>query len=247
MPVFEFKGRSYEGGGITNGIRTAPSRQAVAAMLRNEKMSIHSWWTLSLTEAKNASGKDLGNSISELDAIFHDASRLRLRADVPVGAYLSGGIDSSLTTGYIQKIVPDMLRTFSIGFANKDFDESEFQNIAVKHFKTDHTAINCTDDEIAGKFPDIVWHTEIPLLRTAPTPMYYLSGIVRENNYKVVITGEGADEIFGGYARYLIAYFEQCIKAAIDGTMNNGNFIVTYESIIPNLEENTGWTSISFP
>lgn len=168
-------------------------------ILRDEKISIHSWWTLSLTEAINADGKDIGKSISALDAIFYDAARLRLRADVPVGAYLSGGIDSSLTTGYIQKIVPDMLRTFSIGFANKDFDESTYQNIAVKHFNTDHTAIECTDDSIASKFPDIVWHTEIPLLRTAPTPMYFLSGSVRKNDYKVVITGEGADEMFAGY------------------------------------------------
>jgi asparagine synthase (glutamine-hydrolysing) len=168
-------------------------------ILSNDEISIHSWWTLSLTDAINAGGKDLSESISELDAIFHDAARLRLRADVPVGAYLSGGIDSSLTTGYIQKIVPDMLRTFSIGFANKDFDESSYQNIAVKHFNTDHTAIECTDDGITGKFPDIVWHAEIPLLRTAPTPMYFLSGSVRKNDYKVVITGEGADEMFAGY------------------------------------------------
>ncbi|KPL14454.1 MAG: asparagine synthase [Bacteroides sp. SM23_62] len=168
-------------------------------ILRNDRTSIHSYWKLSLTEAINADGKDLNKSLTELDTIFYDAARLRLRADVPVGAYLSGGIDSSLTTGYIQKIVPDMLRTFSIGFANKDYDESVYQNIAVKHFNTDHTAIQCTDDGIAGKFPDIVWHAEIPLLRTAPTPMYFLSRSVRNNNYKVVITGEGADEMFAGY------------------------------------------------
>jgi asparagine synthase (glutamine-hydrolysing) len=168
-------------------------------ILRDEKISIHAWWKLSLTEAINAVGKDLDRSLAELDAIFYDAARLRLRADVPVGAYLSGGIDSSLTTGYIQKIVPDMLRTFSIGFANKDFDESAYQNIAVKHFNTDHTAIQCTDDGIADRFPDIVWHAEIPLLRTAPTPMYFLSRSVRTNDYKVVITGEGADEMFAGY------------------------------------------------
>jgi asparagine synthase (glutamine-hydrolysing) len=168
-------------------------------ILRNDRISIHSYWKLSLTEAINGDGKDLNKSLTELDTIFYDAARLRLRADVPVGAYLSGGIDSSLTTGYIQKIVPDMLRTFSIGFANKDYDESVYQNIAVKHFNTDHTAIQCTDDGIAGKFPDIVWHAEIPLLRTAPTPMYFLSRSVRNNNYKVVITGEGADEMFAGY------------------------------------------------
>jgi asparagine synthase (glutamine-hydrolysing) len=168
-------------------------------ILRNDEINIQSYWTLSLTEAINADGQDFNKSLSELDAIFYDAARLRLRADVPVGAYLSGGIDSSLTTGYIQKIVPDMLRTFSIGFANKDFDESAFQNIAVKHFNTDHTAIECTDDSIVDSFADIVWHAEIPLLRTAPTPMYFLSGSVRANNYKVVITGEGADEMFAGY------------------------------------------------
>ncbi|MCD6202256.1 MAG: asparagine synthase C-terminal domain-containing protein, partial [Bacteroidales bacterium] len=120
-------------------------------------------------------------------------------ADVPVGAYLSGGIDSSITTAYIREIFPDNLRTFSIGFKDKEFDESEYQRLVIDHLNTKHSGIKCSSEEIADIYPQIIWHTEIPLLRTSPAPMFFLSESVRKNNFKVVITGEGADEMFAGY------------------------------------------------
>ena len=96
-------------------------------------------------------------------------------------------------------IEPGILNTFSIGFDEKDFDESIYQNEAVKYFNTTHKSFTCTSKEIAQYFPKVVWHSETPITRTAPTPMLLLSKLVRENNIKVVITGEGSDEILAGY------------------------------------------------
>ena len=96
-------------------------------------------------------------------------------------------------------IEPGILNTFSIGFKEKDFDESRYQDEAVSYFNTNHKSISCSSESIAEHFPKVVWHSEIPLTRTAPTPMMVLSRLVRDNNIKVVITGEGSDEILAGY------------------------------------------------
>jgi len=164
-----------------------------------EGIRLHSYWRFTFPEKGVERKTTLEDALSELDEIYRDAVRIRLRADVPVGAYLSGGIDSSITTAYIRDIFPDMLRTFSIGFTEKEFDESYYQNLAVKFFRTSHSSIVSTSAKIASTFPEVVWHTETPLLRTAPVPMMLLSGNVRKNHYKVVVTGEGADEMFAGY------------------------------------------------
>ncbi len=135
----------------------------------------------------------------ELRSLLIDAVRLRLRADVPVGAYLSGGLDSSTITSLIHHYTDNPLKTFSVTFADNVYDEREQQNEMVRFLNTDHHSIDCTYKTIADVFPDVVWHTETPILRTAPTPLYLLSGLVRKHDYKVVLTGEGADEILGGY------------------------------------------------
>ena len=118
---------------------------------------------------------------------------------MPVAAYFSGGLDSSFTTSLIKEINPGILNTFSIGFKDKVFDERIYQEEASKYLNTNHTAFECTSEEIAEQFINTVWHTEFPILRTSPTPMMILSKKVRERNIKVVITGEGADEFLGGY------------------------------------------------
>lgn len=135
----------------------------------------------------------------ELLALLVDATRIQLRADVPVGAYLSGGIDSSAITALIRHYTDTPLRTFSVTFADEAFDETTYQRQVVEHLGTDHSSIRCTYEDIGGAFPDVVWAMEKPVLRTAPAPLFLLSGLVRESGYKVVLTGEGADEILAGY------------------------------------------------
>jgi asparagine synthase (glutamine-hydrolysing) len=155
------------------------------------------YWQLDF--AKRLPGLSLENAIGQFDELFTNAVRIRLRADVEVAAYLSGGIDSSTTVAYIKDIEPGILNTFSIGFTEKDFDESKFQNEAVNYLNTNHKSITCSSRDIANYFPKVIWHSETPVTRTAPTPMLILSKLVRDNNIKVVITGEGSDEILAGY------------------------------------------------
>jgi asparagine synthase (glutamine-hydrolysing) len=128
-----------------------------------------------------------------------DATRIRLRADVPVGAYLSGGLDSTVTTAVVKGFTSAPLRTFSVAFEDSAYDESGFQRQAVEFLRTDHDECLCTAEDIARVFPEVIWHTEKPVLRTAPAPMFLLARLVRERGYKVVVTGEGADEMLGGY------------------------------------------------
>jgi len=135
----------------------------------------------------------------ELHALMLDAVRLQLRADVPVGAYLSGGLDSSIITAIIKRYTETPLRTFSLTFEDAEFDESEHQQAMVDHLGTEHTSIRASRADIAKAFPRTIWHTECPIVRTAPTPLMLLSGHVRASGYTVVLTGEGADEVFGGY------------------------------------------------
>lgn len=146
------------------------------------------------------SEKRTENEISEqFRELLLDSIRLQLHADVPVGAYLSGGLDSSAITSLIRNHTTNRLRTFSVTFEDKAYDESREQQEVVSYLDTDHAAVICATDEIASVFPDVIWHTETPLLRTAPAPLFLLSRLVRSSGYKVVLTGEGADEILGGY------------------------------------------------
>ena len=124
---------------------------------------------------------------------------MRLRADVPVGAYLSGGLDSSITASLAASASPHTLRSFSITFDDPQFDESEFQREVASQIGSMHAVTAIGQSSIAQSFPEVLWHTETPLLRTAPVPMYHLAKLTREMGIKVVLTGEGADELFLGY------------------------------------------------
>lgn len=135
----------------------------------------------------------------ELGTLLKDAVRLRLRADVPVGAYLSGGLDSSIITALVSKHFNNRLKTFSMSFEQAAFDETPFQQELVSFLGSDHQQIRITNREIRDHLPEVIWHCEKPLLRTAPVPLLVLSRLVRKNQFKVVLTGEGADEVFGGY------------------------------------------------
>jgi len=167
------------------------------AVYSREGLKIKKYWDLLFDNIRE--NISLTDAVEQFHEVFSDAVRLRLRADVEVAAYLSGGIDSSGTVACIKDTEPGILNTFSIGFDEKDFDESRYQAEAVGYFRTNHKSYQCTTQEITGKFPNVVWHSEMPLTRTAPTPMFLLSKLVRENNIKVVITGEGSDEILAGY------------------------------------------------
>ena len=139
------------------------------------------------------------DALEHLDELLRDSVRLRLRADVPVGGYLSGGLDSSITCALAGAASPYTLRTFSVTFDDPQLDESAHQLAVARDLHSDHHAQPIRQSEIADVFPNVIWHVETPVLRTAPAPMYLLSRLARDNGIKVVLTGEGSDELFLGY------------------------------------------------
>ncbi len=166
--------------------------------VRNGQVRIERYWSMEFPESFDRE-RSLISWAEELHDLLVDAVRLRLRADVPVGAYLSGGLDSSVTTALIKNFTDTRVETFSIAFHDKAYDESEYQNQMSEFLGTNHHQIQCSYRDIAENFPKVIWHTERPILRTAPTPLFMLSDLVRKNDFKVVLTGEGSDEILAGY------------------------------------------------
>lgn len=167
---------------------------------RRGRVAVHRYWDIPFS----APGECLDAGVEELSeqvkALLTDAVRIRLVADVPVGSYLSGGLDSSgVSSLAAQQGSASHLKTFGIQFEESPFDESAFQQQVVSFLGTSHTAVEATNKQIGACFSEVVWHSEKPLLRTAPAPLFLLSEVVRDSGLKVVLTGEGADEVFGGY------------------------------------------------
>jgi asparagine synthase (glutamine-hydrolysing) len=172
-----------------------------------------------------------------LDELLSDSVRVHLRADVEVGSYVSGGVDSSLLAAIARGMRPQgRFQAFNGRFLEGEaYDESRYARaLEAANDMTLHI-VDIGERDFVDNIASVIWHLDQPTAGPGSFPQYMVSKRVGET-IKVVLGGQGGDEIFGGYARYLVAYFEQCIKGAIEGTLHNGNFVVTYESIIPNLE-----------
>jgi asparagine synthase (glutamine-hydrolysing) len=169
------------------------------ALVTRSSFTERQYWNLPFFPPDNYIDKKPNEFASDIRDLLLDSIRLRLRADVPVGAYLSGGLDSS---GVIALVVNNFnadLKTFGIRFEEEAFDEGNYQHLIVSKLKTEHAEIIATNKIIRNSFEKVIWHVERPLLRTGPVPLYLLSRLVNDSQIKVVLTGEGADEFFGGY------------------------------------------------
>lgn len=161
-------------------------------------MRLRRYWTLPHREPGEGNERSPDRIAAEVRGLLTDAVRIRLRADVPVGAYVSGGLDSSITAQTAARFVSG-LRTFGVRFGEAAYDEGVQQRQVVDWLGTRHTEVQAAAHTIASAFPRCLWHIEKPILRTAPAPLFLLSQAVRNAGMKVVLTGEGADEVFGGY------------------------------------------------
>lgn len=168
-------------------------------------------------------------------ALLEESVIMHLRSDVPVGAYVSGGFDSSIIASLASERQGGTFAGFTGKFSlGEAYDESRYARDLACHKGFALHEADVTSQDFVQSIERVIYHLDYPVAGPGSFPQYMVSQLAARHR-KVVLGGQGGDEIFGGYVRYLVAYFEQCIKAAIDGTMHSGNFIVTYESIIPNL------------
>ena len=170
-----------------------------------------------------------------LRELLEDSVSIHGRSDVSVASYISGGIDSSL----IFSLSRQNKSSSPLGFHGRfteypEYDESTYAQVAAKHGEGKLITVDITANDFHRHINQIIYHLDFPVAGPGAFPQFMVSKLAAQH-VKVVLGGQGGDEIFGGYARYVVAYFEQCIKAAIDGQYKNGNYVVTIESIIPNL------------
>jgi len=172
---------------------------------------------------------------SAVRELMAESVALHLRSDVPVGAYLSGGLDSSIVASLAVETEGPEFLAFTGRFGDDPaFDESMYAREIAEWKGFQLMDIDIGAQDFVNTIEKVIYHLDSPVAGPGSFPQYLVSALAAKHR-KVVLGGQGGDEIFGGYTRYLVAYFEQCIKGAIDGTMNTGKFVVTYESIIPNL------------
>jgi asparagine synthase (glutamine-hydrolysing) len=158
------------------------------------------YWSISFPQRGHEVGQDTRENAEALRERVLEATRLRfLRSDVPVGAYLSGGLDSSVTAAVIARYTNAPLHTFSLRFSDVEFDEGLYQKKMSEVLGTQHADVVVSPADVAEVFPEVVRHAETPILRAAPAPLFLLSKLVRDSGFKVVVTGEGADEVLAGY------------------------------------------------
>lgn len=174
---------------------------------------------------------------TELLHLLENSLNIQTRSDVPIGAYLSGGIDSSLVSTLASKNYFGDFYTFCGGFKDsKDFDETHYAQIVQKSINSIHHEIFPTSKDFTDNFEKIMYHMDYPEAGPGVFSQYMVSKLVSQH-VKVVLGGQGGDEIFGGYTRYAVAYLEQALKGAIFETSEEGKHLVTLQSIIPNMAQ----------
>lgn len=200
--------------------------------IRDGHPLIEKYWDVSYEVDFSRSESDFLDEIRDLTT---RAVSENLSGDVEVGAYVSGGIDSSLVYLLANQADPQVTKSFHGRFTDyPGFDESIFATIATDPTGSPPHVLDIFAEDFEKSVSSIIYHLDTPTAGPGSFPQYMVSEFASQS-VKVVLGGQGGDEVFGGYTRYLIAYLEQCLAAAIDGTYEDGRFVVTLESIIPNL------------
>ncbi len=190
------------------------------------------YWSLGFEE-DHSRGEEY--YINELRFLLEDAVKIRLRSDVPVGTYLSGGLDSSIVSSLSAKLIGRGLPAFTGYFAEgKQFSEVSYAQAVAQQNRSEHHLTCPTAGDFAGNLARIIYHMDEPAAGPGVFPQLMVSDLASQN-VKVVLGGQGGDEIFGGYARYLIMYLEESIKGSIFESQDPKRHIVTLGNVLPNL------------
>jgi asparagine synthase (glutamine-hydrolysing) len=193
------------------------------------RIEIRKYWDIHFAGSENDQHRSEESYIDEWLELFRESVRLRLMADVPLGMFLSGGIDSSAIAALMSQMVSDPIKTFSVAFKEREANELEYARIVAQSFKTDHHEIIVSPAQFFEALPKLIWHEDEPLAHIASVPLYFVSELARQH-VKVVLTGEGSDEMLAGYARYrktvynlnLGSRYEQFVPGVFRRQVKNG-------------------------
>ncbi len=202
--------------------------------LHSKKISIKKYWDIQFNVKEERNEEHI---IDYLKWLLQDAVRIRLRSDVPLGAHLSGGLDSSSIVAISRLSLGDStFHTFTGAFEEgKEFNETEYARIVSKAFNTEYNEIVLAARDFQDNIKKIIYYMDEPEAGPGLFPQFFVSKLASKK-VKVVLGGQGGDEIFLGYARYLVAYLEECLKGAIYDTAENAEYVATLKTIIPNLK-----------
>lgn len=208
------------------GIRRLPPGHFLT--WQDGQIRIQKYWDVQFDNGNNSSARSDASYIEEWTELFRTSIRLRLMADVPLGMFLSGGIDSSAIAALMSKIVAEPIKTFSVAFKEREANELEYARLVATSFKTDHHEIVVTPEQFFDALPKLIWHEDEPIAHLASIPLYFVS-VLAGKHVKVVLTGEGSDEMLAGYARYrktvynlaLGARYEQVLPGSVRKQVQN--------------------------
>jgi asparagine synthase (glutamine-hydrolysing) len=217
---------------LFRGVRRLPPATYVLLDDVGEILEEGEYWSLGFEEDHT---RDDEYWVDELRFLLEDAVKTRLRSDVPVGTYLSGGVDSSVVACLAAKLMGRGLPAFTGWFAEGEaFSELHHAEAVARHNASAHYAVCPTAQDFAGRLQDVIYHLDEPAAGPGAFPQLMVSGLAARH-VKVVLGGQGGDEIFGGYARYLLLYVEECLKGSIFETQDSARHIVTLGNVLPNL------------
>jgi asparagine synthase (glutamine-hydrolysing) len=168
---------------------------------RDGEVRVERYWDVTFAGGGESEGRREEDLIEEWAELFRTSVRLRLMADVPLGMFLSGGIDSSAIAAVMSQLVDEPIKTFSVAFAEREANELEYARMVAAQLGTDHHEVVLSPEEFFEALPQLVWHEDEPLAHLASVPLYFVSKLA-QRHVKVVLTGEGSDEMLAGYGRY---------------------------------------------
>jgi asparagine synthase (glutamine-hydrolysing) len=186
---------------LFEGIHSLPPGHSITVV--DGEAQIKQYWDLSFRKPEHSASLTDSEALERLSELFRESVRLRLRSDVPFGAFLSGGIDSSLIVALMTELLEEPVKTFSVGFetAGSERDELPYARIVAERFGTDHHEVKIKPDDFSKMAERVIWHMDQPIADQATVATFMLSKLARQH-VKMVLTGEGGDELFAGYARY---------------------------------------------
>jgi asparagine synthase (glutamine-hydrolysing) len=163
------------------------------------RVEINRYWDVSFEKPEESISER--EYVEQFDFLFRESVKLRLMADVPLGMFLSGGIDSSAIAAVMSEMVPDAIKTFSVAFAEREANELEYARTVARAYSTDHHEIVISPAQFFEALPSLVYQEDEPIAHPSSLPLYFVSKLAADH-VKVVLTGEGADEMLAGYGKY---------------------------------------------